>query len=201
MDVHWPEGAPADLFITEELDTRSVGSPDFKRQARAIETLAMRMADDPGDTLPEFVDLAMKLTGAASAGLSLLDPSREEAVFEWCFLHGSLREFDGATTPRNYSPCGITLDWRQPVLSRRPERAYSWIADADIEVPEVLLVPLYDRAREPFGTLWVVADGEGRFTRDHARLLTDLALSIAGAARDWRGAIAAGSAASPASMA
>ena len=96
------------------------------------------------------------------------------AVFRWQFLRGSLAAFEGATTPRNYSPCGMTLDADAPVLARHPERYYSWIADAGITVPEVLLVPLR-RGNELIATLWVVSDEIGHFNRGHADALTDLA--------------------------
>ena len=35
------------------------------------------------------------------------------------------------------------------------ERFYPWISDANIQVPEVLLVPLFERADRPLGTLWM----------------------------------------------
>ena len=77
-------------------------------------------------------------------------------MFRWRYLRGLLAPFEGATTPRNFSPCGITLDRNAPVLSARPERVYNWIADANISVPEVLLVPLYLGGTTPLGTLWIV---------------------------------------------
>ncbi len=183
MDPHIPADAPHDLFITEALDTRPLGAPDYKGEARAIQALAVRMADDPEGVLPQFVDLAMQITGAASAGLSLWEPDPAPGVFRWRHLRGTLSPFEGATTPRNFSPCGITLDRNCPVLTLHPERTYNWISDAGVVAPEVLLVPLHDGAGEPFGTLWVVGETEGRFTRDHAHVLADLAECIGGALR------------------
>src|SRR5262249_29956401 len=92
-----------------------------------------------------------------------------------------LAPFEGATTPRDFSPCGITLDRNSPVLSLHPERFYSWISDAQIVVPEVLLVPLYLGGVEPTGTLWVVSETEGHFNREHARIASELA-SLVGVA-------------------
>ncbi len=187
MDLHTPEGAPPDLFITDALDERPTGAPDYEREARAIRALALRMGDDPGAVLPQFVDLALNITGAVSGGLSLLEPTPAPGVFRWTFLRGTLSAFEGATTPRNFSPCGITLDRNAPVLSLHPERVYDWIAEAKVTAPEVLLVPLHRGGGEPFGTLWVVAD-EGNFTRDHATILTDLARCVAIAADQWTAA-------------
>jgi hypothetical protein len=33
-------------------------------------------------------------------------------IFRWRYLRGILSRFDGATTPRDFSPCGICLDLR-----------------------------------------------------------------------------------------
>jgi signal transduction histidine kinase len=64
------------------------------------------------------------------------------------------------------------------VLSLHPERVYDWIADANIVVPEVLLVPLYLGGTAPLGTLWIVSDREGHFDCGHARALTELAAFV-----------------------
>lgn len=186
MDVHMPDGAPADLFITSALDKRGKGKPDYARQARAIQDLATCMADDPDATLPRFVDLAMRLTGGTTAGLSLWEPAAEDGgVFRWRHLRGALAAFDGGTTPRHFSPCGITLDRNTAVLTLHPERIYSWISDAGLVFPEVLLVPLKLQDGRPFGTLWVIAEREGEFNRDHARLLSDLAECVSPGAAQW----------------
>jgi hypothetical protein len=193
MDPHIPEGAPPDLFITDALDVRPTRVPDYDQEARAIQALALRMGDDPSAVLPQFVDLALSITGAVSGGLSLLEPAPAPGVFRWTFLRGTLSAFEGATTPRNFSPCGITLDRNAPVLSLHPERVYDWIVEAKVTAPEVLLVPLHLGGGEPFGTLWVVAD-EGHFTRDHSTILTELARCVAVAADHWvaeRGAASA----------
>jgi two-component sensor histidine kinase len=57
---------------------------------------------------------------------------------------------------------------------QEPERIYSWIADAKITVPEVLLVPLRAPDGQQIGTLWVVAD-KGHFNTGHAQTLAELA--------------------------
>ena len=97
-------------------------------------------------------------------------------VFRWTALVGKLSAFEGATTPRNFSPCGVCLDQSSPVLMEQPERAYSWIADANITVPEVLLVPLMRHGAVPVGTLWVVAREGHKFHSGHARALSEMAV-------------------------
>ena len=63
--------APADLFITTQLAGRLAQPADHLREKQAIQELAGRMAHQPEDVLPRFVDLAMELTGGIAAGLSL----------------------------------------------------------------------------------------------------------------------------------
>jgi hypothetical protein len=171
--MHLPANAPSDLFITHLLDERAHAPVDYAGEARAMLALARHMAEAPDQVLPSFVDLAMTVTGANSAGLSLLEPEPAPGVFRW----RCLAPFEGATTPRDFSPCGVTLDQDAPLLTLHPERTYDWIEAAGVVAPEVLLVPLYIGGAEPLGTLWVVAD-EGRFTREHARVLQDIAVSV-----------------------
>jgi two-component sensor histidine kinase len=133
------------------------------------------MVERPEEVLPRFVELSMTLTGAVSAGLSLIEAFPEPGLFRWRYLHGKLASFENATAPRHDSPCEVTLDAKGPVLTLHPERFYTWIAAANIAVPEVLLVPLYLHGCEPMGTLWIVSDEEGHFTQEHARVATELA--------------------------
>ena len=187
IEAHIPDGAPADLFITEALDARPVSPADYRQETLAIQSLASHMADDPDKVLASFVDIALELTGAVSGGLSLYEAEPAPGVFRWHFLRGTLARFEGATTPRDFSPCGVTLDRNGPVLTLHPERVYSWLVDANVSLPEVLLVPLYLASHEPLGTLWVVSQSEGQFVRDHARILTELAAFVGIALRMRKG--------------
>ena len=141
------------------------------------------MADDPGRVLPEFVSLAMEMTDGISAGLSLYEKDPAPGIFRWHHLQGTLAEFTGATTPRNFSPCGIVLDLDAPVLTAHSERAYDWLAEHNVSLPEVLLVPLHIDGNEPTGTLWIVSDEDGHFHSEHVRVTTELASFVAIALR------------------
>ena len=171
----------AEVFITDQLQRRPGAAPDYLRENLALRDLADHMTDRPGEILPRLVQLAMDLCGAASAGISVLEP--EAAQFRWFALKGVLSAFEGATTPRNFSPCGVCLDQNGPVLMEKPERVYDWIRDANISVPEVLLVPLVVKGRDALGTLWIVANTTGYFDREHARLMTELASFVGVALR------------------
>lgn len=161
----------AAVTITDELNRRSVGKPDHLREKLAYRGLARKMSEAPDELLPELVRLAMELCDADSAGISIL----EGAEFRWFGLTGRLAAFEGATTPRHDSPCGVCIDQRSAVLMRNPERVYRWIADAAIVVPEVLLVPLIASGGASLGTLWMVAREGQHWDAGHAFLLSELA--------------------------
>ena len=173
--------AIAEVYITEELRRRLAPAPDYLREKLALQDLGDHMTDRPGEILPRLVQLAMEFCGADSAGVSVLEP--KHAQFRWLALKGVLSAFEGATTPRDFSPCGVCLDENGPVLMEHPERAYDWIRDANISVPEVLLVPLVVKGRDAIGTLWIVASAPHHFDGEHARLMTELASFVGVALR------------------
>ncbi|ATA95380.1 sensor histidine kinase [Sinorhizobium meliloti] len=157
-----------------DLSQRPVPQGDAAREKAALLQLARRMHDAPGEMLPRFVELAMELTGGISAGISLLEEAEPSPVFRWHYLKGILSPFNGATTPRDFSPCGITLDRSATTLTIHPERVYDWIPSG-LFLPEVLLVPLYIGRTEPLGTLWIVADRIEHFHCGHAATMQELA--------------------------
>jgi len=170
----------ADVFITDELTRRAPKKPNYLQEKLALQELASRMVDAPEDVLPRFVDLAMQMTEGVSAGLSLYEGD-ETRAFRCRYLRGALASFEGSSVPRDFSPCGVTLDENRPVLTAHPERAYSWIAEAAIVIPEALLVPVNVSGKQPFGTLWIIADQEGHFDSGHARAVTELATFVGAA--------------------
>jgi two-component sensor histidine kinase len=170
--VRLPE-AVAQVFVTDTLWARSPSDPDYRQEKLALQDLAQEMVERPKELLSRLVELAIQATGAESSGLSILEPDGER--FRWFGLKGVLKVFEDATTPRNDSPCGVCLDHHDAVLMDRPERAYSWIRDANISVPEVLLVPLRHRDGAALGTLWVVSAEPGLFNPSHVRVMKELA--------------------------
>jgi two-component sensor histidine kinase len=165
-----------DVLITDQLRTRLPTNTDYLREKEALQDLAVQMADHPADVLPRLVALAMELCEADSAGISLYEAqSGSPGVFRWHHLTGRLGSFVGATTPRDFSPCGKCLDERSPILMADAERFYPWISEANILVPEVLLVPLFESADRPLGTLWIVGSEGKRFDAGHSRVMSELA--------------------------
>lgn len=176
----------ADVFITDAFARRPVRPADHQLEKHALQDLAARMLDHPEEVLPRFVEQAMAVTGGSSAGLSLYEADPAPGVFRWHAVCGEFARFDGATTPRDNSPCGMTLDCAGPVLARHPERLYDWIAAAGLVVPEVLLVPFYLGGPDPLGTLWIVGEDAGHFDQGHARAATELAGFVGTALRMQR---------------
>lgn len=140
------------------------------------------MVDGPEKVLPRFVELAMQVTDGVSSGISVADLNASPPIFRWAFLKGTLAAFEGATTPRNDSPCGVTLDEDKAILTRHSERYYSWIADVNVILPEVLLVPLH-RGTEQLGTLWIVSDELSHFNRGHVEAVREIAAFVSIALR------------------
>ncbi|WP_310065199.1 HWE histidine kinase domain-containing protein [Paraburkholderia caledonica] len=171
---------PYDLYITPELQRGVPNVVDHLGEKLALQDIGAQMLDHPEQLLPKLVERAMLMTGATSAGISAFEPQEGTAgIFRWRHLRGKLAPFEGGTTPRNYSPCGVCLDRFEPTLTRHPERHYSWIAEAGVSCPEVLLVPLYVAHGQPLGTLWIVSEEEGHFDSGHARIMRELASFVA----------------------
>lgn len=169
------EKASSSVFISDALASRALRPGDSAGEKQALLALASAMVRTPSEVLPQFVELAMQLTGGSSAGLSLYEPNPSPGIFRWRYLHGLLAPFENATTPRNDSPCGVTLDRNCPTLSAHPELIYDWISAHNLIIPEVLLVPLYIGTTEPLGTLWIVASSEGHFHQGHSDTARELA--------------------------
>jgi two-component sensor histidine kinase len=150
---------------------------DYRREKIAIQDLAQQMVDHPEEVMPRLVGLAMEACDAQSAGISLYEPDPPNpGIFRWHHLAGRFASFSGRTTPRDFSPCGIVLDGRAPILVARPEHVYPYLADAGVPLCEGLLLPLYVTSTAPAGTLWVITHDEQRhFDSGDARVMTELA--------------------------
>lgn len=163
------------VTITDQLAQRPVRPADYPGQKLAVQDLARQVQESPERIIPRLVELAQDFCQAESAGISLYEEETGgPGIFRWHHLSGVLARFNGATTPRNFSPCGVCLDQHRPVLMAHPEQVYTWISDANIVVPEVLLVPLQFGEDDPIGTLWVVAPEGRNFDSEDARLLMEL---------------------------
>ena len=175
-----------DVLITAELARRAAREPDFRAENAAFLRITRQLANhaSPAEIFQTLVDTATALCGAGSAGLSLLEtPPLDEpdgAVFRWTHMAGVLAAAVGGTTPRAFSPCGVTLDRGAHQLFSRPARYFDYLAAVPAPIVEGLVIPLA-AATGPdaaaIGTIWVVShDPHARpFDWEDARIMTSLA--------------------------
>lgn len=174
-----PSIAPCDLLDTEALRQRPTRSNSRIAQLRAFHDLSKLIMSSPEAAVQRFLDLAVELCDAGSAGWSRLghnDAGNE--VFWWDALAGEFSPFVGSTTPRNFSPCGLCLDAGKTVLVSRPARVFSYFDDVDVPIVEALIVPVYDLGGAALGTIWVVHHSDAKFDASDARVMEELAVQL-----------------------
>ena len=171
--------AASKVFITDEVRKRPVPHNDYYYEKQCVYALVQQMLFNPGVMLAQLVDVAMAMTKSTSAGLSLYDPARPD-ILKCMHVRGKLKPLCGMTFPI-HSPCGLSMSSGEFQLTSRPERTFEWIADARIDLPEILHVPLWKHSEQPLGVLWMVADTQGHFDLGHVHAVQELGsfLSIA----------------------
>jgi signal transduction histidine kinase len=163
-----------DILITPELYRREPRSPGHAAENLALVALAGEMTNRPENLLNRLVELALELCQAGSAGISLLDSEGEGDIFTWAAMAGVYASNIGGTTPRDFSPCGATLERGAPQLFFYPERYFDYFQTVKPPIVEGLVIPFYGMGR-PLGTIWVVShDEERHFDAEDARIMTSL---------------------------
>jgi two-component sensor histidine kinase len=172
---------PDDVLITPQLYARSPRAPDLQTELAAYRELSLLMTVDPVEAIQRFLDLAVELCPAAgSAGLSELTKAHgADEAFAWTAMSGAFAPYVGGTTPRDFSPCGLCLDQHHTILVERPGRVFTYFNDAEPEIIEGLIVPLYDTGKRAIGTLWVTShQGDTGFDPTDARVMEQLAVQL-----------------------
>jgi GAF domain-containing protein len=147
-------------------------TPDYAAENALLLWLADELSRAPAQIFDKLADAAMQLTGAQSAGISLLDAARNR--FVWPAVAGQWAAFAGGEMPGDFSPCAVVLARDRPLLFRRPERHFGYIAHVDPAIEEGLLVPFHVDG-EAMGTVWVIHHRDDRhFDREDGRTLTSL---------------------------
>lgn len=167
--------SPANLetvIATEELDRRPCRQVNPDEETQALLTLTKAMAHSPEDFFRQLVKAALKLSGAGSSGISLLNES--EGRFVWPAVAGELKSYLGSGTPSDFGPCGTVLERRATLLLIRPQRHFTYLDSITPCLEEVLLIPFESHGKIR-GTIWAVSHDPGhRFSAEDRRLLESL---------------------------
>jgi Signal transduction histidine kinase len=172
-----PKNRPPNLFVTRTMLHRRKAAPNLEAEAVAFCELSKTLADDPCVALRHVLEIARSSCQAGSAGLSLLcNDGAGQIVVRWAAISGALASHEGTDTPRDSSPCGLCLDAGTTIRVSRPQRAFTSLRDTQPAIVEDLIVPLYNSASEPLGTLWIAHhDRKSHFSSDDARIAEQLA--------------------------
>ncbi|MFN7140980.1 MAG: GAF domain-containing protein [Limisphaerales bacterium] len=164
-----------DVLITDQLERRCFRAPNLTAENQAMHDLAQHLSDPAPKSLKRLLQTGMQLCEAGTAGISLLETNPEQGqIFRWIALAGKLEMHVGGWTPRDHSPCGVTLDQCEPQLFSWPERYFEYFAGVQPPIVEGLVVPFFD-GEVPWGTIWIVSHNEKTsFDIEDVRLLRSL---------------------------
>lgn len=171
---------PRDVIITEQLYHRP-NSDAGDRKVAALSRLANELSGTPAEMLHRLMAEAMTLCNADTVGLSVLRKDDQGEHFFWQDMAGHLAEHVGGRTPREWSPCGTTLNSGRPELFLLPGRVFHYFLNVDPQIYEGLVVPVEVDGKY-VATVWVVHhDDRKRFILSDVDAMTSLA-SFTGAA-------------------
>lgn len=176
----------SDVIITSELSTRTPVPLDLGRVNQSLHALSKSVSDrDTEGMLRNLVEVAVDVCRAGTAGLSVLERQPDDSIiFRWDAMGGALSAYKGGSTPRDFSPCGITLDRNCPQLFYRPGRYFTYFQAAQPEIVEGLVLPLFLDYSVPYGTLWIAShDDDRRFNSEDVRVMESLCSFTMAAAR------------------
>jgi PAS domain S-box-containing protein len=172
-----------EILITKGLDSRPHRSPKLGKESEALSILARMITDAPQRIVDALLQKALELCQADAAGLSVLEKAGNgEEVFRWTHLAGTLKDYVGGSTPRNHSPCGVTLDRNSPQLFLYPGRFFQYFNDLAQPIVEGLVIPL--ASHDPAGTLWIVSQNNlTHFDLEDVRIMSSLGAFTSSALR------------------
>jgi signal transduction histidine kinase len=164
-----------DVLITSQLYLRPQKPRDPREAAESIQRLARVMARKPHKLVATLLEMALRLCGAGTAGISLLEERPDaEPVFRWTHLAGVLEGYVGKVKPKDLSPSSVCLDLGSPQLFSHPARYFEYFRDLNPPIVETLIFPL-PIGDDIQGTLWIVSHDENvKFDSEDVRLMTAL---------------------------
>jgi two-component sensor histidine kinase len=178
--IHAAQLRAADLLITKALHRCNAPVPSLDAELAAFCELSMVLAKDPQRVVRRFLEIVTTLCNAGTACLSLLRPSNEsgQTAFRWEAVNGVWSQYEGTERPRSFSLCGLCLEEATTILVSHPAAVFECYQDLQPEVAEVLVLPLYDTARQPLGVVWVAHHDVSRFSAGDARMVERLVIQL-----------------------
>jgi len=163
------------VIATSQLNRRTPRMPRPAAESKGLRRLSRTLSEEPDSILQTLCEIALEICDADTAGISILERGDAGAIFRWRAIAGVYTPHLGGMTPRDFSPCGTTMDRGTPQLFLHLARHFTYFNEVKPEVVEALLVPFFV-GEEPAGTMWVVAHSDQRkFDREDARVLTTMA--------------------------
>jgi RNA polymerase sigma factor (sigma-70 family) len=164
-----------DILITEQLSSRACRRHAPQEEANSLLALMHSADASTAELIDCFLKISIDLCRAGTAGLSLLEvTTSDKQEFRWTNLAGKLEKAVGGTTPRNFSPCGVTLDRNSPQLFAYPGRYFKYFNQVEVPIVEGLVIPFH--VGKTAGTVWIVSHEEQtKFDSEDARIMTSLA--------------------------
>jgi RNA polymerase sigma factor (sigma-70 family) len=164
-----------DILITEQLSSRACRRRTPQQEANSLLSLKHAATASTKELIDCFLKISIELCRAGTAGLSLLEiNASEKQEFRWTNLAGKLEKCVGGTTPRNFSPCGVTLDRNSPQLFAYPGRYFKYFNQVEVPIVEGLVIPFH--VGKTAGTVWIVShDQQTKFDAEDARIISSLA--------------------------
>jgi RNA polymerase sigma factor (sigma-70 family) len=168
-------GTLKDVLITEQLSSRICRLRTPQQEANSLLTLMQSANASTAELIDCFLKTSIDLCRAGTAGLSLLEVNAsKKQEFRWTNLAGKLEKCVGGTTPRNFSPCGVTLDRNSPQLFAYPGRYFKYFNQVEVPIVEGLVIPFH--VGKTAGTVWIVShDRQTKFDAEDARIMSSLA--------------------------
>lgn len=171
-----PEGGRADalakVVATDTLWERRARPRQPEREIDALVELGRAIAGhDQRSVLARIASHALTICKAESAGFSILESGADgREIFRWTATCGRMQDFEGGSTPADFSPCGFTLERNSPQLFRSPEKYYEYLKPI-APIAELLLIPMHE-AHAWVGTIWIICHhGRRKFDPEDARLM------------------------------
>ncbi|HTM42622.1 MAG TPA: GAF domain-containing protein [Terriglobales bacterium] len=173
-----------DVLITGELRYRVPKSSSSVAKARATSRHLKELAGKNASShefLEALARAAREVCNGGAAGVSRVLQSEHGALLiRWESVAGELAQHVGATSPRNWSPSGATLDRKSPQLFLYPARCFHYLGDLKPAIVESLVVPIFVHGT-PWGALWVVSHEEHHnFDQTDVEAISSLAEFAAG---------------------